>query len=239
MSNGAPPAQYPDAAPAEGFAKDPELADFNERFAVIMLGGKARVMGWENSTINPGTKVPFYMTFDDFRNFMGKYRKIVVHRDKDGSLQEKRVPMGQWWLDHPQRRQFKGVSYIPYSDDEAIDGVLNLWTGFAVAAIKGDKHLSLLEHIRQNICNGHEDYYNYLVGWMADRVQNRHKPAGVAVVLKSEGRRHRQIVFREVVWLSVRKALQAHNQRGPPCPQIQQPPSGLPGTIRRRGVLCQ
>lgn len=172
---------------AHEYAEDSDLATMNDEHAVVTVGSKTRVMSWEDDDINAGHQVPFYRTFDDFRNFMAKYRKTFLVHDKDsGETKEKSVMLGDWWLGNPRRRQFNGVKYMPYSDDEVVKGCLNLWTGFTRAAIKSDKHESFLAHIRDNLCSGNEEYSEYLLNWMAHVVQRRSGPAGVAVVLKSE-----------------------------------------------------
>jgi hypothetical protein len=171
---------------AHEFAIDPDLARLNEKHAVTLMEGKTVVMGWRESEINVGELVPYFQSFDDFKKFYNKYRKEEYIKDENGDNKLKITPLGDWWLNHRHRRQYDGIRYAPYSDDEVVSGELNLWTGFTVPAIRGDKHLSFLEHIRENLCNGQEDYFNYMIGWMADRVQRRGSPAGVAIVLKSE-----------------------------------------------------
>lgn len=167
---------------------DEDLFNMNSRFAVVMIGGKVRVMHWRPGP--HGDLEPVYTGVDDFKTFQSKYRKEVIFKDEAGDMKTKVIPRGEWWMHHPNRRQFMDVVYRPDIDSEVIgegeDQTLNLWRGFAVAAIPGAKHESFLAHIRDNICGGNEDYFRYFVGWMADRVQNRHKPAGVAIVMKSE-----------------------------------------------------
>ena len=167
-------------------AIDPDLAKMNEDHCVVQIGSKTRVMSWEDDEINPGQMVPFYRGFDDFRKFFMKWRKEEIVKAEDGEPKINYYPLGEWWLRHAHRRQFTGVKYMPYSDEEVVNGCLNLWTGFTVPAINGDKHLPFLEHIRENLCNANEQHYDYLISWMAHRVQRREGPAGVAVVLKSE-----------------------------------------------------
>jgi hypothetical protein len=171
---------------AHEFAIDPDLAGLNERYCVVNMEGKTVVMGWTESEINEGELVPYFQSFDDFKRFHNKYRKEEYIKHDNGDNKLKITPLGEWWLNHRYRRQYEGIIYAPYSNDEIVHGKLNLWTGFTVPAIRGDKHLGFLEHIRENLCNGHEDYFNYLICWMAQRVQQRGAPAGVAIVLKSE-----------------------------------------------------
>ena len=49
------------------------------------------------------------------------------------------MPLGSWWIGHPHRRQYdNGMRFMPESDEDVVNGTLNLWQGFAVAARKPD-----------------------------------------------------------------------------------------------------
>jgi hypothetical protein len=61
--------------------------------------------------------------------------------------------------------------------------VLNLWEGFSVEPRPGDWSL-LRDHVRTIICDGHEDNFQYLMGWMARMVQFPAEQGEVAVVMK-------------------------------------------------------
>tara|TARA_Y100000034_G_C6910601_1_gene424786 strand:+ start:44 stop:1153 length:1110 start_codon:yes stop_codon:yes gene_type:complete len=63
------------------------------------------------------------------------------------------------------------------------EGVYNLWRGFAYEAIPGDCSL-YLQHIKENICDGNQFYYEYLINWMARAVQEPASAGEVAVVLR-------------------------------------------------------
>ena len=90
-------------------------------------------------------------------------------------------PLGAWWLGHPHRRQYNHITFAP---GQEVDGAYNLWKGFAVTAWPGDKHLGFLEHVRHNVCQGNEEHYAYLLGWMARAVQCPGQQGEVAVVLR-------------------------------------------------------
>lgn len=160
---------------------DEDLYEMNQKYAVVQLGGKARVMSWEESQIYPGRYVMVFLTFEDFKNLHNNKRKLVIVEG-----QNKYFPMASWWLAHPNRKQYRGVIFAPYDDADIVKGQLNIWTGFYVAAAKGDCSL-LLDHIRENVCGGDQKVYDYLIGWMARGVQLRDGPGEVAVVMR--GRR--------------------------------------------------
>lgn len=155
-------------------AIDPLLMELNEKHAVIMnLDGKCRIM---SETVNDmGREVIDYQTFDDFRNRYLNRKVTMAAGDK-----VREIPAGKFWTEHAQRRQYESVSFDPGGNRE---GYYNLWRGFACDAIPGSCDL-FLEHVRENICDGNEDAYQYVLGWMAMAVQKPQDPGHVAIVLQ-------------------------------------------------------
>src|SRR5690606_33173555 len=162
-------------------AINPWLRKLNEKHAVIAdIGGKCRIISEVWDPAMKRTKIS-KQSFEDFRN---RYRhiKVVVGYSEDGKPIEK--PAGAFWIDHPQRRQYETIVFAP---GQEVEDAYNLWRGFACDSLPGEKHMSFLNHVRDNICSGNPEYYNYLVGWMARLVQHPDGPGEVAVVLR--GRR--------------------------------------------------
>ncbi len=178
---------------SDEFAIDPKLAAMNEKHHVVLHGGKTRVLTWEDDDIYKGRKVPVYQTPQDFKAFHSKYRHNhqIQTKVKDengvetGATETKTVsrPLGDWWWDQRERRQYEGLTYAPSTDADIVGGKLNLWTGFTVAPIKGRRHVSYLKHLRDNICLGNRDHYNYLIRLMACAVQFPDQRGEVGVVL--------------------------------------------------------
>jgi hypothetical protein len=160
--------------PAED--SDDPLNEMNERFAVVMIGGKARVLTWEASPFDQCWKIPVYLPRNDFRFLQDKWRVIYV--DAEGETQK--VPRGSWWLSHPARRQYDSVVFVPGKD---VPGKLNLWNGWACEPRPGDCGL-YLAHLKDNICSGDDSCYQYLLSWMAYAVQQPARQGEVAVVLR-------------------------------------------------------
>lgn len=162
-------------------AIDPVLRQLNEKHAVIAdIGGKCRIISevWEPSLKrNKISK----QSFEDFRN---RYRNVKVTVGTNDKGQPILKPAGTWWIDHPKRRQYETIVFAPGHETEE---AFNLWRGFACDALPGDKHLTFLDHVRENVCSGNEDHYNYLIGWMARCIQRPDSPGETAVVLR--GRR--------------------------------------------------
>jgi hypothetical protein len=162
-------------APRPGGEGDLDLAKMNERYAVVMVGGKTRVVSFEDGPT--GYKVPVYSTFSDFRAFHAG-RKLLT--SKSGIT--RRVRLGGWWLDSERRRQYNGIVYSPDAD---VPGAMNLWTGFSCEPIAGARDL-YLDHLRDNICAGDAEHYEYLLNWMAYAVQYPGRQGEVAVVMRGK-----------------------------------------------------
>jgi Mesyanzhinovviridae DNA primase len=160
---------------------DDPLLEFNARFAVVKIGGKTRVVWFEDSPAYPGAKIPVFSTIPDFCSFHAK-RRIAVPQ-ADGT--EKRIGIGRWWIDHEERTQYEGIVYAPNASEDETRGKLNLWTGFGVKAVDGECEL-YLDHLRDNICSDDSEHSEYLLNWMAYAVQFPERQGEVAVVMRGK-----------------------------------------------------
>jgi chloramphenicol 3-O-phosphotransferase len=158
-------------------AIDPWLRKLNDKYAVIgNMGGKCRVIEeiWDPVLQRPRLT---RQSFDDFRNrHMHKTVQAGVTQQGKAVL----VPLGNWWLKQPQRRQYDGLVFAP---GQEIEGSYNMWKGFACQSLPGDCNL-FLDHVRNNVCSGNEYLYAYLMGWMARCIQQPDSPGHTAIVLR-------------------------------------------------------
>lgn len=158
---------------------DPWLRKLNEEFAVIEnMGGKCRVVeeimdyGLNRTRLSR-------QSFEDFRNrYMNQ--QIQIGTNKDGIPIMK--PVGKWWLEHSQRRQYRTIVFAPGKE---VPNAYNLWKGFAVEPKVGDCQ-PFLDHLFKNLCSGNEEYYKYMLGWMATCVQKPDSPGQTAIVLRGK-----------------------------------------------------
>jgi len=159
------------AAPrAEGIGA--VMEELNGRHCVVMEGGSFRVFTEER---DPVLKRPFFQrsTRADFEAFYSN-RRIEVG--------EAVHPISRVWLNHPHRRQYRGVIFDPSSEH---DGWLNLWKGWSVEPKKGDWSL-LQQLILETLVGGVQEHYDYVLDWIAYMVQRPSRPAEVAIVFKGE-----------------------------------------------------
>jgi hypothetical protein len=156
------------------------LDELNGENAVIMDGGKTWVLRFAEVHHSAGGRQytflePVYLRFQDLRNFYLNRRVNVGDEEKP-----KWVDVGSWWLEHPDRRQYQGVTFQP-GGKKVIDGQLNLWRGWGVEPRKGDWS-KLKEHIRVVLCASDKAFYEYVLRWLAWSVQHPDQRAEVALV---------------------------------------------------------
>jgi hypothetical protein len=94
----------------------------------------------------------------------------------------KTKPLGAWWVKHPRRRQYDGVVFDPAPHRQHAR-LYNLWKGWAVMPKPGDWSL-MKRLLRDVLCAGDAEAYDYVVRWSAFMVQQPHVPAEVALVFK-------------------------------------------------------
>jgi hypothetical protein len=165
---------------AAGPDGNPMLADMNEKHAVIGdMGGKCRVISevWDPSLerwrISRQTK----------EDVLTRYMNQMVDLGTDDKGRPIRMPLGKWWMQHPLRRQYDTIVFAP--GRKVKGNAYNLWRGFNCSAVQGDCDL-YLDLLRNTICSGNQEHYEYLLGWMARAVQIPYEPGHVAVVLQGE-----------------------------------------------------
>lgn len=160
-------------------AIDPFLVELNKRYVVIAnYGGKCRIVERIDEPVLGRSRVT-KLSFEDFRNSWMN-RPVQVGLDAKGA--PKFMPAGHWWLQHPQRRQSRTITFAP---SVVLDPKMayNLWQGFAFDPKPGDCSM-LLDHIEHNICSGSVLYTGYLLDWMARAVQQPASSGETAIVLK-------------------------------------------------------
>lgn len=159
------------------YAIDPYLEQLNRKFAVIgSMSGKCVIV---EEVVDPILKRP-RLTISTFGDFKNRYcnKKVKIGETAEGL--PKFMPLGKWWIDHSDRRQFDTITFAP---NQEIPDVYNLWKGFACEARPGNCDL-FISHIMDNLCLGDEEHFNYTMGWMARMIQFPATPGEVALVLR-------------------------------------------------------
>jgi hypothetical protein len=159
------------------------IDELNKKHFVTMIGGKTTVV---NEVYDPAMERQIITCSSptDFKNF---YSNRFV------PVEDRHVPLGKFWFNHPDRRQYKGLTFMPGESSPYL-GNYNLWGGFSVEPVPSNSEnpdnieaFSLFyDHILQNIANGDNYTAAYVIGWMADLVQQPTERLGVSMVLRSD-----------------------------------------------------
>ena len=163
--------------PAEAQA---ELAKLNAEYAVVLMGGKLRIIQEGNDELFDKSTIDFL----DKEAFIGfhKNRKVLVPVGKDDGM--KNVDIGNLWMNWEERRSFKKVIFDPSM--KCSSEAYNLFRGFSVKKKKGEWS-KMKSHILNVICGGNEKHFNYFIQWMARIVQDPGgKRPGVTIVMKGK-----------------------------------------------------
>jgi hypothetical protein len=167
---------------AHEFAINPWLGELNCKYALVeSIGGKTRIMR---------RRYDYALGHDDIEflqkdGFLATYSNRFIEMPKTDNTGKTvgiiQIPVGKWWLAHPQRLTYSEVTFAPGIDMP--EDVFNRWQGFSCDPKPGDCSL-YLNHVRDNICRGNEEHYDYVIRWMARTVQRPDRQAEVALVLR-------------------------------------------------------
>jgi hypothetical protein len=159
------------AAPLyEAGSSDADVAKLNESYALVIVGDKTVIM-------QPGKEIKF-LALSAF-NAWHANRFVTWIDDED---EEIKIPLAKYWMTHKDRRQYEGLVFAPLRD---VAGHFNLWRGFAVEPKPGDC-LKFLAHVKDNVCRGDVELFNWVIGWFAQIVQCPDKKIGTALVLRGK-----------------------------------------------------
>lgn len=152
------------------------LEKFNKDYFVTPLGSQIFVCSIEKD--ETGKIAPVYRSFQSFDQM---YSNIRVWDGK------RFIKAGKFWLEHPKRRQYAGVNFVPNGPEILPGNIKNLWLGFAINPAEGDCSL-ILKHIYEVLADGDEKSAVYILNYLAWTVQNPDKQAEVALIFQgSEG----------------------------------------------------
>ncbi len=146
----------------------------NKEFAIIAVGNKAVVM--QN---NPDGSIEELWSYEEFKKVLIKEFIRVKSEDR-----VKIVPLADFWLKSNKGRNYRRLVYdMPGSTTKAGPRDYNGWLGFSVKPKQGDWSLNA-EHIKNIICGGNEEYYQWVLNWLAAMVQLPGRHAWTSIVLR-------------------------------------------------------
>jgi hypothetical protein len=144
------------------------VEEINAKHSFGFISGKAVVM-W-NGVFDDNGGVPRISSVADM--------KIQWKNRQDGKTNPIDI-----WTSSPNRNEFGRIVFHPGVEDVGTD--YNLWRGWGVEPKKG-KCGRFVDHLREVICNGDEDLFDYLLQWLANSVQSPADKPGTAITMTSD-----------------------------------------------------
>ncbi len=160
--------------------RDAMLEEMNERYALVMAGGSARVA--EVAAHDPclgRTFVRLMRPADFVLSLSNVLVCAPVPRDP-----ARVISKGAWWLGHPGRRQHLGGITLDATGTVGPE-YLNTWRGFAVEPVAGDPQV-FLDHVAMITAGNGDGAGEYLLNWCAHKVQHPGEQVEVAVVMRGD-----------------------------------------------------
>jgi hypothetical protein len=142
----------------------------NKAYAIVRVVNKVAIL---NEHLDPEGKPTFSLLSPD------SFRLLIANRSID--VAGKRVPLSNVWIGSPRRRQYEGITFAP---GRSPAGYYNLWRGFAAEPSQSGSCASFKAHLRENVCQGSDDNYDWVFGWFAHIFQHPDEKCGTALVLR-------------------------------------------------------
>lgn len=159
---------------AQPIQSEETVEGLNETHAVVFMNGQTFVI---TEFINEKGKPDITLCrLSDLKLLYANMRVVtsnLLGRRRDACIIDA-------WMEAPNRCSYRGIVFAPQG---APDSYYNLFRGFSVPPVAGDCAL-YLQHIRDNICRGNNEYYEYLLNWMAHMIQRPGELPGIAIVFR-------------------------------------------------------
>lgn len=168
------------------------LSEMNARHASVSVKGKYRVMTWLPDGQYPFQSFAEFSSKADFQN-INLHPKIKFNVTEGTKTKTVRMGRGEWFLSRSRHTHFDGIDFSPGApaiitrkDKKGrTTRYANMFSGFSVEPEAGDCSL-YLDHVRDNICGGHEVLNTYTLDWQASGVQYPDNPGRTALSLRGD-----------------------------------------------------
>lgn len=147
------------------------MNEYNERFAIVDMSGKFRIVGFPES---PADALKFYGD-EDF---------LKLHMTDRVTVGDKDIPRAKIWLNSPNRKQYAGMDFYPGGGEP--NKCLNLWQGWGVEPDAGGDCSAWLQLLRDVICGGDDLMTRWLLAWFAAIVREPMRKAMTSPVIIGE-----------------------------------------------------
>ena len=158
------------AARYEPHSKLDVVDRINSEFAHLLSGGKSLILrirkdgSWDT------------IRWADFRRLLQNWPKVPIGENKF-------VHPADYWLGHPDRRDYPGGIVFEPGEIRTKDA-FNLFRGWAYEPKEGGQFGLLREHVRKNVCRDNPACEDWVWSWCANIFQNPDRKAGTALFLR-------------------------------------------------------
>jgi hypothetical protein len=167
------------------------LEEMNAQHAFVLLQGQPHYL----ARLWVPMMEDYKRGYIDIRALKQFYANKMIVVDQQTANGPKRVEMtwADYWVKHPQRRQYDGADFVPGADSEIFKAggrILNLWEGWPYDPnVRGRGDWGLFkELIWRVIASENEEMFEYILNWMAYSLQNPSGPQKTALVMRGPKR---------------------------------------------------
>jgi len=143
----------------------------NREYAVVLLGDRPAVL-FEGFDAEGRSSVRL-LSITGFQEWL---------RPDKTWTEDRPVASSKIWLDSESRRQYHGLEFAP--SGQIRDGYYNLWKGFAIEPDPNASCQRFLDHVFENVCQGNEAHFAWVMGWFAQMIQQPQTKLGTALVFR-------------------------------------------------------
>jgi hypothetical protein len=105
-------------------------------------------------------------------------------------------PLGKLWLEWPGRKEYDGtLIFDPAAPVDSNTEDYNTWRGFRLKPRTGDWS-RFQHHLREHVCRGNQEWYDYLLKYFAHMVQFSGRLPGVAIVIRGKQGTGKTVVYK-------------------------------------------
>jgi hypothetical protein len=158
-------------------ADHPKLLEYQRRYFVVKdFGGHVRVC-WSDSAGAFRTRTTKSFTEAE----VNQQIELTVDTGKGTKIVQ--APAAKVWLKSRNRREFDEARFMPGQRPRpGAPTIYNLWHGWPVEMSNGPPRM-MLAHIRDYLCGGDPDTFDWVIGWLSHAVQRVYETPTTALVL--------------------------------------------------------
>lgn len=191
-----------DSAPSDS-AKHP-IEMLNREYAFVVAGGGHHIL-WETEDVD-GKSCLLHLSESTFHANLAS---------KTITFGKKPQPLSRVWMGDARRRSYRGICFKP--GKEVGKDWYNLWKGFAVEPTEKEGSCAsleaFLEHAKENVCQGDESLFRWLIGYFAHLVQRPYEKPLVALVFRGSKGVGKNALVERISYLLGNHALVADDRR--------------------------